>query len=341
MAKAHHHRGHAPTAARGPARPDGDAAARHRPVLLAETLAFVRPFAGMRCLDATLGLGGHAEAVLQKAADAGGVELLGLDRDASALALAGERLKPFGSAVHTRHAPFSECHTALKELGWAHVDFALADIGVSSMQLDSPERGFSFREDGPLDMRMDQGMGKKAEALVNEAPVPTLMDIIRQYGEDPLAGRIARAIDDARAKKRIASTLELADIVCRAYPGAWRAKSRNHPATRTFQALRMAVNRELEELDAFLRRIVPLLSPGGRVAVITFHSLEDRMVKHFFRDQATGCRCPAHIPVCVCNHRAELAVLTKKPVCASDAESASNPRAASAKLRVAERTGSD
>ena len=311
----------------------------HVPVLLREVLSFLEPAAGQRYLDATLGLGGHSEAMLRRAAEAGAadVRLLGLDRDAAALTLARERLSPFGPAALTSHSRFSDCDAALAEHGWPGIDFALADIGVSSMQLDQAERGFSFSADGPLDMRMDPGQGQSAQALVNSAPVTRLRDIIREYGEEPMAGRIARAIDDARAEKRIESTLELARIVEKAYPAKWRATARTHPATRTFQALRMAVNDELGELETFLQKIVPLLRPGGRVAVITFHSLEDRMVKHFFREEATGCRCPRSMPVCVCGHTPSLSVLTRKPVCASGEETAANPRAGSAKLRVAEK----
>ncbi|MDR0339095.1 MAG: 16S rRNA (cytosine(1402)-N(4))-methyltransferase RsmH [Desulfovibrio sp.] len=319
----------------------GEASRLHIPVLLAEILEYVQPFPGMRCLDATLGLGGHAEGVMRKAKAAGAhdVRLLGLDRDSQALALAAGRLAPFGDAVRASHRAFSDCAGAVAELGWPGLDFILADIGVSSLQLDAPERGFSFREDGPLDMRMDAGHGKNAAALVNEAPVQALRDIIREYGEEPQAGRIARAIEDARARGRIETTRALAAVVERAYPAKWRAASRNHPATRTFQALRMAVNRELDELKEFLRAAPDLLNPGGRVAVISFHSLEDRMVKHFFRDEATGCRCPRHVPRCVCGRAARLKVLTKKPTGPSEAERAANPRARSAKLRVAERIG--
>lgn len=315
----------------------------HRPVLLREVLSFFRPGPGWRCLDATLGLGGHSEAMLRTAQQTGAqdMRLLGLDRDAMALDLARQRLAPFGGAVHTRLLPFSRCATALAELSWDGLDFALADIGVSSLQLDRADRGFSFMADGPLDMRMDRSGGRSAETLVNEAPVLTLKTIIREYGEDPMAGRIARAIDDARAQKRITGTLELARIVERAYPARWRASSRNHPATRTFQALRMAVNDELGELERFLHAAVNLLRPGGRIAVISFHSLEDRLVKHFFRSEATGCRCSRHVPFCVCGHKATLEVLTRKPVGASEDEAASNPRAASAKLRVAEKISHD
>jgi 16S rRNA (cytosine1402-N4)-methyltransferase len=321
---------------------EGDTATRHVPVLLKEVLSFQNPRSGQRYLDATLGLGGHASALLRNAATSGvtDVQLLGLDRDASALALARVRLAPFGQAVHTRHRPFSDCEAAFVDMrshGWTGIDFVLADIGVSSLQLDEAERGFSFWANGPLDMRMDQSRGKNAATLVNETPVARLMEIIRTYGEDPMAGRIARAIDDARAEKRIESTLELARIVERAYPAKWRATSRNHPATRTFQALRMAVNDELGELECFLRSAVTLLNPKGRVAVITFHSLEDRIVKRFFRTEAASCLCPSHVPVCVCGHKASLRILTPKPLGPSREEVAANPRAASAKLRVAER----
>lgn len=321
----------------------GVPASLHTPVLLEAVLSFLEPETGQRYLDATLGLGGHSEALLRKAARGGAadVQLLGLDRDANVLGLARERLAVFGGSVFTRHSRFSDCDSALDELGWQGVDFALADIGVSSMQLDVAARGFSFSADGPLDMRMDAGQGQPVSVLVNSAPVSRLKDIISVYGEDPMAGRIARAIDDARSEKRIETTLELARIVERAYPAKWRASSRNHPATRTFQALRVAVNDELGELESFLKKIVPLLRPGGRVAVITFHSLEDRMVKHFFRDEATGCRCPRHVPVCVCGHVPSLSVLTRKPVCASGEEAAANPRAGSAKLRVAEKVRHD
>ena len=314
-------------------------ASLHAPVLLHEVLSFLEPASGQRYLDATLGLGGHSEAILRKASQAGvsDVALLGLDRDSSALTLARERLSVFGHSALFSHCRFSDGDTALAGHGWTGVDFALADIGVSSMQLDMPERGFSFSADGPLDMRMDPGQGQSAATVINSAPVARLKEIIANYGEDPMAGRIASAIDDARAEKRIETTLELARIVERAYPAKWRATSRNHPATRTFQALRMVVNDELGELERFLHTIISLLTPGGRVAVITFHSLEDRMVKHFFRDEATGCRCPRHVPVCVCGHRPSLSVLTRKPVSASPEELAVNSRASSAKLRVAEK----
>ena len=318
--------------------PHPTAAERHLPVLKEETLSFFTPEPGGLYLDGTLGMGGHAEALLEKAKRTNtGITLLGMDRDQDALALASERLSPFGAAFVGEHGCFSEFLAPLAGQGRTRVDGALIDIGVSSMQLDENERGFSFSGDGPLDMRMDRSTGQSAATLVNTASVARLKEIITTYGEEPMAGRIARAIDDARSAKSLETTGELAEVVARAYPAKWRAKARNHPATRTFQALRMVVNNELEELTLFLERILPCLNTGGTLAVITFHSLEDRIVKHFFRDKATGCRCPRHIPRCVCNHRPEMEILTKKPVCASPDELARNPRAGSAKLRVARR----
>ncbi len=317
-------------------------AARHVPVLLQETLRYLEPKPKGRYLDGTLGLAGHSEAILRAAP---GCELLGLDRDEEALALAKERLSPFGDRAHVRHSAFSDFGAQLEALGWDSLDGALVDLGVSSLQIDTPERGFSFVHDGPLDMRMNLTGGEDgpsaapASSLVNKAPFETLREIIATAGEEPMAGRIARAIVDARAKKSIESTLELASIVERAYPAKWRATARNHPATRTFQAIRMTVNDELGQLSAFLERIVPYLAPGGRLAVISFHSLEDRIVKNFFRDEAQDCRCPRHIPICVCHHKASIRILTKKPVTPGTAELAANPRSASAKLRAAERVG--
>ncbi|CAK7073696.1 MAG: Ribosomal RNA small subunit methyltransferase H [Desulfovibrio sp.] len=312
----------------------------HIPVLPEEVLEYLAPKKGGLYLDGTVGLGGHTSRILEAAPTC---RVLGLDRDESALALAAERLKPFGDRVVLRHAWFSNALERLNETGWEYIDGALVDIGVSSLQIDTPERGFSFMHDGPLDMRMDLTGGDAchvvppASKLVNTAPVEVLKDIIKNFGEEPQAGRIARAIVDARAKKNIETTAELAAIVDQAYPAKWRATARNHPATRTFQALRTAVNCELDELRLFLERIVPRLKPGGRLVVISFHSLEDRIVKHFMRDEATGCKCPRHVPVCICNHVAALKILTKKPVTASDAELRENVRSSSAKLRAAEK----
>ena len=310
----------------------------HVPVLPEETLHYLAPKNGGRYLDGTLGLGGHSSRILEAAP---GCELLGLDRDENALALAAERLAPFGDRVSLRYSRFSDAADCLDARGWDFIDGALVDIGVSSLQLDTAERGFSFKLDGPLDMRMDPTGGETgnvlppASKLVNTASSEVLKEIIKTYGEEPQAGRIVRAIMDARAEKPIETTGELAAIVEAAYPARWRATARNHPATRTFQALRIAVNHEFDELRQFLERIVPRLAPGGRLVVISFHSLEDRIVKHFFREEAQGCRCPRHIPMCICNHVAALEILTRKPVTATEEELRANVRASSAKLRAA------
>jgi 16S rRNA (cytosine1402-N4)-methyltransferase len=309
---------------------------RHTPVLLPEVLELLAPVSGGRYLDGTLGLGGHTEGILERTE--GKARVLGMDRDAKALSLARERLSPHGDQVTLVNDRYSKFKEALEETGWDSLDGALLDLGVSSMQLDDPGRGFSFLSDGPLDMRMDPaGEDFPAGRLVNRARFEELKRIIWEYGEDPMAGRIARCIVKERVGMPITGTLQLAGIVERAYPPARRAKSRNHPATRTFMALRMAVNGELDELASFLEEIVPLLRPGGRVAVISFHSLEDRQVKRAFRNLEKGCLCPTSIPQCVCGKVPVLRVLTKKPLTPCREEVAANSRARSAKLRVAEK----
>ena len=309
--------------------------ARHVPVLPTQVLEALAPRPGGRYLDGTLGLGGHAAAVL---AAAPAVELCGLDRDAEALELARQRLAPFGDRAHFFHCQYSEFAQALDQLGWDRIDGALLDIGVSSLQLDEPERGFSFHGDGPLDMRMDPQPGlPSAWHWVNRESFARLKECIATLGEEPQAGRIARVIVEARQKASIDTTAELAALVEKAYPAAWRARARRHPATRTFQALRMAVNDELGELRRFLDGILSRLSLGSRLAVITFHSLEDRMVKQAMRHGAEGCRCPRHVPVCVCRHVPEVRLLHKKPLQADAEELARNPRASSAKLRAVEK----
>ena len=295
---------------------------RHIPVLLRETLEDFSPLSrkdGARFLDGTLGLGGHAKAMLEACP---GLELLGLDRDTEALGMARERLAPFGDRVHAVHCRFSQFEEALDQTGWDRIDGALIDIGVSSLQLDEDARGFSLYADAPLDMRMDKnGAGPTARDIVNGRDMGALRDLIASLGEDPMAGRIAKAICEARAKA----------------PADWRAKARRHPATRTFQALRMAVNDELGELAGFLDAILSRLNIGGRVAVLTFHSLEDRMVKQRMRQWAEGCICPKYVKACTCGHVPEVMVLHKKPLTAQPDELARNPRASSAKLRCAEK----
>ena len=308
----------------------------HISVLLNEAVDALAPKAGGRYLDGTVGMGGHSFAIMERTGGEG--FLCGLDRDTQALELARIRLAPFGDRVHLVHTRYSEFEAALDGIGWDAVDGALIDIGVSSLQIDSAERGFSFSSDGPLDMRMDRDSEElPVSRLVNRAKLEDLKDIIERYGEDPQAGRIARAIVEARVRKPIETTGELAALVERAYPAAWRAKARRHPATRTFQALRMAVNDELGELRRFLDNILAYLPIGGRLAIITFHSLEDRMVKQAMRHWAEGCRCPRHVPVCVCHHQPEVRILFKKPVTATPEELAVNPRSSSAKLRAVEK----
>ena len=236
----------------------------HISVLLNEAVDALAPKAGGRYLDGTVGMGGHSFAIMERTGGEG--FLCGLDRDTQALELARIRLAPFGDRVHLVHTRYSEFEAALDGIGWDAVDGALIDIGVSSLQIDSAERGFSFSSDGPLDMRMDRDSEElPVSRLVNRAKLEDLKDIIERYGEDPQAGRIARAIVEARVRKPIETTGELAALVERAYPAAWRAKARNHPATRTFQALRMAVNDEIGELERFLDAILGRLKPGGRV----------------------------------------------------------------------------
>ncbi len=286
-------------------------------------------------LDGTLGLAGHSKAILDRVQ--GKAHLLGLDRDLDAIARATENLEIYKKSVHIAHTPYAEFDIIMEEIGWKKLDGVLLDLGVSSLQLDVAERGFSYNSDAPLDMRMDiSGNDESAEHFVNKADFQTLRNVIAEYGEDPQAGRIARNIIEYRETKQIKTTKELADVVWNAYPAKWRSTARNHPATRTFQAIRMKVNAELQQLETFLKKLLPYLNTGARVAIISFHSLEDRIVKHTFRTWATDCLCSKSLPVCVCKHTAEVRLLTKKPILPSEIEMRANPRASSAKLRVVE-----
>lgn len=313
-----------------------DAYSDHIPVMLEETMRWIAPKPGGFYMDATLGLAGHAARLMEMTG--GQARLLGLDRDEQALAKAGERLAQYGEYVQLAHTSFQHFSRALREVGWDKLDGVIADLGVSSLQLDSPERGFSFLHDGPLDMRMDPGSGgEPASSIVNGASFERLRQLLWDYGEEPMAGRIARAIVAARETARIESTLELARIVAAAYPAKRRALARNHPATKTFQALRLEVNQELREVEAFLERIVDYLRPGARIAVISFHSLEDRIVKRAFRKESSACLCPREYPVCQCGHTQKLRLPFRKPLIPGEEEMRSNSRSRSAKLRVAER----
>jgi 16S rRNA (cytosine1402-N4)-methyltransferase len=313
-----------------------DAHSDHIPVMLEEVMRWIAPKPGGLYLDATLGLGGHAERLMDMTG--GKARLLGLDRDAHALAKAGARLDRFGERVQLAHTSFQHFSLALREVGWDLLDGVVADLGVSSLQLDNPDRGFSFLHDGPLDMRMDPASGgEPAASIVNGASYERLRQLLWEYGEEPMAGRIARAIIKVRESRRIESTLELARIVAGAYPAKRRALSRNHPATKTFQALRLEVNQELREIEFFLGRIVDFLRPGARIAVISFHSLEDRIVKRAFRKESSGCLCPREYPVCQCGHEKRVSLPFRKPLVPGEDEMRANSRSRSAKLRVAER----
>lgn len=312
----------------------GKGSARHLPVLLTNVVEFLRPAtADGLIVDATLGLGGHAEALLEHY---GSVRLLGIDRDPAALELAGRRLERFGDRVRLVRGRHEELVDILEREGIEEVDGVLADLGVSSLQLDDASRGFSFRFDGPLDMRMGQS-GESAAGLVNRLEASELETIIRDYGEEPMARRIARAIANARNDAPIETTAQLAGIVRAARPR--RRPDEIDPATRTFQAIRIAVNRELEELGRFIEAAVAKARPEARIAVISFHSLEDRIVKQTFRKLEGECHCPPGLPVCGCGARASVDVLTRKPVTADAEEVDANPRSRSAKLRVAEKVG--
>lgn len=305
----------------------------HVPVLLREAIDFLAPRPGGVYVDGTLGAGGHAEEILRRSAPDGTV--IGLDRDAEAVERSRERLAPYGDRAVARQANFRDMDRVLTDLGVQAVDGVLLDLGVSWFHLKTPERGFSFLQEGPLDMRMDRSGGRTAADLVNRLPREELMRIIREYGEEQKAGAIARAVERARARGPITSTTQLADIVSSVFPP--RLPRRIHPATRTFQALRIAVNDEVESLREGLQRADRVLRPGGRMVVISFHSLEDRVVKQLFSSWAKGCACPPRVPLCVCGRRPAVKILTKKPVLPSEEEVGRNPAARSAKLRAAEK----
>lgn len=307
----------------------------HIPVLLNEVLSFIGgPQTGI-VADATIGGGGHAEAILRAM---GMARVIGLDRDGEAVERVRARLTPiFPGRIRVEKARFDQLGEILDRLGTPQVDAALFDLGVSSFHLDDPARGFSFLRGGPLDMRMDRDDPLTAADLVNHREERELSLIFRQYGEERHAARIARAIVRERGRAPIETTGALAEIVAAAIPARDRRASSIHPATRVFQALRIAVNRELELLDPALRMAAERLSPGGRIAVISFHSLEDRIVKRTFMDMEPQCRCPKESPVCRCGRPGILRVLTRKPVSPGNAEVEQNPRARSARLRVAER----
>jgi 16S rRNA (cytosine1402-N4)-methyltransferase len=303
----------------------------HKSVLLPETVEKLAPQADEIYVDCTLGLGGHAAAILQTAANA---QVIGIDQDTEAIEHARTRLAAFGERVKIFHANFADLKAVLKEAGVQKVNGVLADLGVSSLQFDSAQRGFSFRFDAPLDMRMDaESDYETAAELLARLSEEEIADLIYKYGEERMSRRIARRIVWKREiGEPVKTTRELAETVEKAVGRG--PKDKIHPATRTFQALRIAVNREIEILEEFIRDAVDCLKKDGRLAVITFHSLEDRVVKQTFQKLAGKCECPPRLPQCVCGARREVEILTRKPVVPGDQEVAENPRARSAKLRV-------
>lgn len=304
----------------------------HQPVLLREVLAYLDPQPGGLFIDGTLGAGGHAAAVLAATAPTG--RLLGFDRDPSALAFAAQRLAPFGERFIGVGRSYADMDRVARDRGFQPVDGILLDLGLSSRQLEDGNRGFSFLKDGPLDMRFDPRTGETAADLINNLSAEELADIFRRYGEESHSRRIARLIVNNRP---LHTTTDLAQLIegelgRRGRPG-------RHPATKVFQALRIAVNSELDEVERGLRAAVALLRPEGRLAVISFHSLEDRLVKHFFRDAARDCVCPPEQPVCTCGARPALRLVTRKAIQATAEEISANPRSRSARLRVAAKIG--
>ncbi|MEW5826962.1 MAG: 16S rRNA (cytosine(1402)-N(4))-methyltransferase RsmH [Candidatus Bipolaricaulota bacterium] len=302
----------------------------HTPVLCREVVSAFADLGGGTLIDGTVGLGGHAEALLR--ADSRR-RLVGIDRDATALALAAERLADFGDRATLFHGNFADAEDIVRRVGLREVEGLLLDLGASSLQFDDPERGFSFRTDGPLDMRMDRTHGPTAAEWLSHATETEISRALHEYGEERYARRIARALVRARNTAPIARTAELVRIVHRAVPAAAFA-ARIDPATRTFQALRIAVNGELDALARGLAAGFRILAPGGRMAVISFHSLEDRQVKTFFRERAARCLCPPDFPECRCGKQVEAEILTRKPIEPSPDEVSANARARSGKLRV-------
>ncbi len=303
---------------------------QHVPVLLNQVMAALKPETGKHYVDGTLGAGGHSEAILEASGPEG--MLSAFDLDPAAIAIAAERLKRFGNRVRI----INDSYVSIKKHfdKTEKVDGVLLDLGVSSMQLDNAERGFSFLKDGPLDMRFGKQAGRSAEELVNTLPEAELAQILFDYGEERESRRIAAAICRARESAKISSTLQLAEIIA----GAVKAgRHKIHPATRSFQAIRIAVNNELNGLRTVLPDFLDLLNPNGRLAIISFHSLEDRIVKQFFRQESTDCLCPPEQPLCTCGHRAQLKLISRHAIVAGQEETEENVRSRSAKLRVAEK----
>ena len=305
---------------------------QHESVLEREVIQNLNLYGGSLIVDGTLGDGGHAELLLKNTTS---VRVLGIDRDMRAIERAEKRLAPFRDRITLVHGNFSDIKTILKKANVMNVDGLLLDLGVSSPQLDSPDRGFSFMRDGPLDMRMDSSQKITAADLLVELPDEELVSVIKEYGEERFSKKIVRAIRQAQKQSAIKTTLQLSNIISSVIHASRQTKI--HPATRTFQALRIAVNGELEHIKKTLRDSVDVLRESARVIVISFHSLEDRIVKNFFKTEEKGCVCPPKIPICSCGHKQRLKIITRKPIVPAVEEVRRNSRASSAKLRVAER----
>jgi len=308
----------------------------HLPVLLNECLDGLNIRPDGSYLDCTLGGAGHSSQILLRL---DGGRHFGIDRDADAIAAASARMESLNPRAQFRaiRGNFHDAKQLLADCGVTALDGILADLGVSSHQLDVRERGFSYHEEAPLDMRMDQSQSLSAREIVNTWSEDELNRILRDYGEEKWARQIARVICDRRREQPIETTRELVSIIDAAIPKKFRSKDGSHPARRSFQALRIAVNDELDPLEPAIRDLVSLLNPGGRLCIITFHSLEDRIVKNCFRNLADPCTCPKNMPVCVCGKKPEVRLISRKPVTASEAELAANPRARSASLRIVEK----
>lgn len=323
--------------------PARKAEAVHVPVMLEEIISFLKPNIGGDILDGTLGGGGHAHAVLEESDGKG--RLMGLDRDAHALALSRARLSSFFSRTVLVHSNFSRSKSALQEAAWDGVDGVLLDLGFSSLQIEDAARGFSFNRSGPLDMRMNKDDPRTAMDILNSSAEAELVDILRSFGEERAAKQISRSIVRARDDTPIRTTNELRRIVETAIGAAHRnrkqGRSKIHPATRTFQAFRIAVNKELEHLETFLLTGYQLLRPGGRMVILSYHSLEDRLVKSAFRRWAADCVCPPGFQVCGCRWERKVSIVTTKPIKPQESEIARNFRARSARLRVVERLGGE
>jgi len=307
----------------------------HLPVMVHEVLESLAPAPGSFQIDATVGGGGHSRPILEATTPGG--RLLGLDADDAAIARTRDRLAGYGERVTLRQANFEQLAEVADETGFDPADGILFDLGLSSYQLADDARAFSFRATGPLDMRFDTGRGVPAATLINELDEDDLTDLFKRLGEEPQARRIARAVVARRGREPITTGQQLADVVAAAAPAPPRGRRRVHPATRVFQALRIAVNRELETLPVALAAAVGILRTNGRLAVISYHSLEDRIVKRFIAAERRGCVCPPESPVCVCGRQPRLALVGAQPRRPSDAEVARNPRSRSALLRAARR----